>query len=128
VSGHTPMPWAYRPDQCDDWGVVRGGPVGDFGQGFICQARDPLVLSEDQLTAHRIAGTDPWEANARRIVAAVNGTSTLSNEALEAGVVDKLVEALEAVELARHSDEPCHWQAATDLTNAATSLARGEHA
>lgn len=37
-----------------------------------------------------------------------------------------LLEALQAVELARMSDEPDHWQRATDLTQAAISKALGE--
>ena len=57
----TQGPWIYRPDQYDDWGVVKvDGCV-------ICQARDPERLDSTTLAQHRKNGTDPWEANARRI-------------------------------------------------------------
>ena len=83
------------------------------------------------------------DANARRIVAAVNGTSTLTVEALEAGVVDKLVEAAVAVLHDWHSEtgfvesvrlttgRPWPWyhgeKSVADL-RAALALARGEQA
>ena len=57
----TPGPWAYRPDKYDDWGVVKAGRF------VLCRVRDPEALSEAVLSAHRDKGTDPWEANARRI-------------------------------------------------------------
>ena len=43
------------------------------------------------------------EANARRIVASVNSTAGISVEALEAGVIGELVEALDGL----IDDEPC---------------------
>jgi hypothetical protein len=57
----TPGPWLYRPDQYDDWGVVKSGCF------VLCQVRDPLALDKDILSEHRVSGTDPWTANARRI-------------------------------------------------------------
>lgn len=63
--GHTPGPWAYRPDKYDDWGTVKGG------DGFvICQARDYRFSDDDHLSECRRNGVDPWEANARLIAAA----------------------------------------------------------
>lgn len=63
---HTPGPWLYRSREHDDWGVVR---IEDGG--FICQAKDPRTAwNESVFAAHRIANTDPWEANARLIAAA----------------------------------------------------------
>lgn len=61
---HTPGPWKYRPLPLDDWGIVR---ADDY---VICQARDPNVWKEDDLSTHRRNKTDPWEANARLISAA----------------------------------------------------------
>jgi len=61
---HTPGPWLYRPEQHDDWGVVRSG------RNWICQAKDPRAATERDFAEHRKAGTDPWEANARLIAAA----------------------------------------------------------
>lgn len=74
---HTPGPWAYRPDEYDDWGVVKSPPreVGDYDppfitRGVIGQIRDPDNRSEEALNEHRRAGTDPWEANARLVASA----------------------------------------------------------
>jgi len=64
TASFTPGPWAYRPEQFDDWGVVRAGRY------WICQAKDPERLDEDLLNECRRAKTDPWEANARLIAAA----------------------------------------------------------
>lgn len=69
---HTPGPWSYRPDEYDDWGIVRA-PVteqGRFRGGIICQAKNLEALDELTFAKHREAGTDPWEANARLIAAA----------------------------------------------------------
>ena len=66
----TPGPWAYSPRKFDDWGVVRGPVVDDWGPVLICQAKDPSKLDEATLSAHRADGKDPWEANARLIAAA----------------------------------------------------------
>ena len=80
------------------------------------------------------------EDNARRIVAAVNGTSTLTVEALEAGVVDKLVDAASvAVEeldcIAEFAMRQTEWTGDDDAAllavknlRAALALARGEQA
>ncbi len=59
----TPGPWEYRPDDFDDWGVVR------HGRYHLCKARDPRVSFED-LPKYRASKTDPYEANARLISAA----------------------------------------------------------
>ena len=84
-------------------------------------------------------------ANARRIVAAVNGTSTLSTPALEAGVVDKLVEALAGANAALNAmatQVDAEWRnhdkiadqhdavvrAYREQVRAALALARGEQA
>ena len=59
----TPGPWAYRPNEYDDWGVVKspdGLPVAQ-----ACVGR----WSKD-FDKHRTEGTDPAEANARLIAAA----------------------------------------------------------
>ena len=72
MADFTPGPWSYRSKPYDDWGVVRAGRY------IICQARDPHVWSEDDLTAHRIAKTDPWEANAHLIAAAPDMLAALT--------------------------------------------------
>lgn len=58
----TPGPWTYRPNELDDWGVVKSGKY------VLCQVRDPR-LSSDDISDHRNAGTDPYEANACLVAA-----------------------------------------------------------
>ena len=61
--------WAYRPKEHDDWGIVRLAQPDENGwQRVICQAS--YFASPEELTQHRINGTDPAEANARLIAAA----------------------------------------------------------
>lgn len=50
------------------------------------------------------------------------------DDALAMAAAPAMLEALEAVELARLSDAPEDWQRATDLTATALSLAKGESA
>jgi hypothetical protein len=86
---HTKEPWAYRPHEDDDWGIIRA-PVTEQGQwlgGVICQARDPERLGESELAAARAAKVDPWEANARRIVECVNALAG-TNPAALAGLIE----------------------------------------
>lgn len=61
----TDGPWSYRPLVWDDWGIVRG-PKG----WIVARARAGRQLSEDEKSAYRRDGTDPYEANARLIAAA----------------------------------------------------------
>jgi uncharacterized coiled-coil protein SlyX len=81
LEGVTAGPWHYRPHQHDDWGVVRGGDLGDWG-GYphLCQARDPDKLDEPTLAAHRKSGEDPWGPNARFIAWARTAVPDLSAE------------------------------------------------
>ena len=111
MSGRTPTPWHDRPIE-DGKALILGAPDG------FCSD---------------IVGTVHSPANARRIVAAVNGTANLSTEALEAGVVDKLVEALEQIErrLSQHPDDTAKddrrdKQIARSIAAEALTLARGE--
>lgn len=65
----TPGPWSYRPQEYDDWGMVRG-PADEQGRQWIvanARAGGPSRQSDDE---HRRNGTDPYEANARLIAAA----------------------------------------------------------
>lgn len=69
----TPGPWAYRPDQYDDWGVVKSPPERPDGFEYdlrcvLAQFRDPKALDDETLSAHRAAKTDPWAANAQLVV------------------------------------------------------------
>src|SRR5574343_560425 len=75
LAAATEGPWEYRPDEFDEWGVVKSPPreVGNYEPPLIlrtvlAQMRDDRRLDEDTLNEHRRAGTDPWEANARLVV------------------------------------------------------------
>ena len=115
MSGHTPTPW-----ECAEL-----GDYGDFGGNSV------VILSVDKYGGQRLGAIHTYDTdkcdNARRIVAAVNGTATLSTEALEAGVVDKLVEALEWLE-GYLRDTPHHNAPAAANARSALALARGEQA
>jgi len=81
----TPGPWVYRPHKNDDWGVVRATD----GNGYpIAQARAGRHVTDDEYAAHRVAKTDPFEANARLIAAARNHLPAILAriEALEAAL------------------------------------------
>jgi hypothetical protein len=105
--GFTPGPWHYRPNEWDDWGVVKADRF------TICQARAWNAIDEETLAQHRKAGTDPCEANARLIAAAPD--------------------LYEALEMVRDADEDCHKDglptippAARQKIDAALAKARGE--
>lgn len=68
---HTPTPWAYRPNEHDDWGWIR-----DADGNLAATARDGRVWSED-FDRYREAKTDPYEPNAAFICKAVNNHDAL---------------------------------------------------
>lgn len=51
----------YRPNKFDDWGIIR-----DSDGKLFASVRRPA--SEEELAAHREAGTDPFEDLARRLI------------------------------------------------------------
>jgi len=111
--GSTPGPWA----------ATKGKPRKVTSQGvLICTA----VLRNYATTAQNKHGKGIEEAaaNARRIVAAVNATADIPVEALEAGVVAKLVEALEWLE-GYLRDTPHHNAPAAANARSALALAKG---
>ncbi len=137
---HTAGPWLYRPDEYDDWGVVRTSPDAEGRKWIICQARDPAVHDEADLNAHRRAGTDPWEANARLIASAPCLLKALIELADASDAEDEAVakaermaadqELFEESELAASADAAAAalvrtWEA-TKAARAIISRARGE--
>jgi hypothetical protein len=68
LDGVTPGPWAYRPWQYDDWGVVRA-PQGNGHDlaPFIAHADAGRGVTEDEKAEHRRNRTDPYGANAAHI-------------------------------------------------------------
>lgn len=65
--GVSKGPWAYRPQEFDDWGYVRqADPDADGWRHFICQVKSPM-LSDDGLNDCRKRGIDPWGRDAKFI-------------------------------------------------------------
>lgn len=87
----TPGEWLYRPDHLDDWGTVKSGPF------VICRARDPRMMADEVLMAHRENGSDPWEHNARLISLTPTITAELIAARRKLEWVQGLVEAATAL-------------------------------
>lgn len=86
----TPLPWAYRPQEHDDWGIIRmSGRDEDGFMRVVCRVN--YVASPEELSAHRMAGTDPAGQDAAYIVTACNAYPHLT------AINAELVEALEFV-------------------------------
>lgn len=95
----TPGPWAYRPDEHDDWGMVKSPrqAVEGFKDGLRCclaQFRHPDALDEEVLSKHRAAKTDPWRGNAELVTYLRNAVPEIL--ALLEADKDERVAALEA--------------------------------
>ena len=78
----TKGPWAYRPDEYDDWGVIKAPPCRPEGFEYdlrfnLAQFRDPQAISDEVLSQHREAKTDPWRGNAELVVELVNNLPTI---------------------------------------------------
>lgn len=97
---HTAEPWVYRPEEHDDWGIIRASVTeqGRLVGPIICQISDPDARDELTLSKHRAAGTDPWEANARRVVDCVNACAGIPDPAQLRADRDALLEALGKVD------------------------------
>lgn len=79
MSGHTPGPWKLGARYPESHWIDVVSQTDERGLPFVsCKHHDE-------------------EANARRIVAAVNATAGISVEALEAGGIGELVRSLEAI-------------------------------
>jgi hypothetical protein len=75
-------PWAYRPCEYDDWGVIKGPPERPDGWEYdlhphLAQFRHPDFMEDAILSAHRSAKTDPWRGNAELVVELVNALPTI---------------------------------------------------
>ena len=71
----SPQPWAYRPKEYDDWGMIRSPErhsdlIGPY-QPIVARGHDSEA-TEEQQSAHRKAKTDPYGPNALLITDAVN--------------------------------------------------------
>lgn len=67
----------YRPNEFDDWGVIRSKDGKIFAS-----VRRPL--DEDEARKHRAAKTDPFEPLARRLIASFSSPAAVEMEALQA--------------------------------------------
>lgn len=72
-------PWSYRPDEYDDWGIVKCAPDDEGRRFVICQARGE-PFDEGSLNQHRRDKTDPWEAPAKLIAAVPTMIDLLSTQ------------------------------------------------
>lgn len=88
----TPGPWAYRSQEFDDWGVVRG-PLREDGHRFHLAKVTAPYASQEQMQAHREAKTDPYETNARYIAAVSPDVVLASLEYVEALEADNQAQA-----------------------------------
>ena len=61
---HSPLPWAVRSQEFDDWGIIRDADLE--------RAARAEWSRDDDLDSHRVAGTDPAQPNADFIVLACN--------------------------------------------------------
>jgi hypothetical protein len=90
TTSHSPEPWHVEPLQADHGGSIA---ICNRQQGILAVIPP---LNEDDEPDEAAAQRDPCdEANARLIVAAVNACQGIPIEALEQGVVAKLLAALQ---------------------------------
>ena len=78
----SPGPWAYRPDEFDDWGAIRGPEKtvewADYPvRPFVAQARHSDIQDEEFLVECRKTKTDPWADDAKLIVWLRNHADTI---------------------------------------------------
>lgn len=84
---HTPGPWAIESDTWLIWGECHDGELGV-----------PILRADtDHRTWGREVAHEERDANVERVVACVNACEGIPTEALDAGVVRELVEALEVL-------------------------------
>ena len=72
----TPGPWAYRPLELDDWGIIRGSDDLVVAQASACR-------EAGNLNSFRESGADPTEANARNIARVPDMIATILSQAAE---------------------------------------------
>ena len=121
--GSTPTPWTAECSRKGTHWAIRHSARGK-GDGYNNRVAETCQWAP--ASGPQISSTES-AANARRIVAAVNATADIPVEALEAGVVAKLVEALEWLE-GYLRDTPHHNAPAAANARSALALAKGEAA
>ena len=94
TEAHTPGPWRVEDGYALIWGECDPDDSTSIGMGYPVAE---CCRSVPRWQRTRLNHLDP-DANARRIVAAVNACEGISTDALEAGVVAELVAALRGVD------------------------------
>ena len=70
------LPLSYRPEEYDDWGVIRFAPDDEGRARYVLKVQLP-TYDEAVLGQHRRNGTDPCEEFGRKVVTAVNAHDDL---------------------------------------------------
>jgi len=70
------LPLSYRPEEYDDWGVIRFAPDDEGRARYVLKVQLP-TYDEAVLDQHRRNGTDPCEEFGRKVVTAVNAHDDL---------------------------------------------------
>ena len=109
---HTPGPWRV-------FGKMTGKVISENAPGIveICETGDFRDAELVPFNAER------WNADAYRIAAAVNACEGISTEALEAGVVKDMLEALQGLVSANNSTDGMAMRKAWDKADAAIARA-----
>jgi hypothetical protein len=89
ATAHTPEPWHYETAYSIT-SIFAPDPTGQNPYGTYVAEIDGQDVGRDTTRAQH-------EANARRIVAAVNACAGIPTQALEQGVVAELLEVLQAI-------------------------------
>ena len=102
----TARPWAVRPQEYDDWGLIRGPSIGEY-RPIVARAAAGGYPTDEELSEHRRNKTDPYGPNAALITELVNAFPALITAFKELEVErDRLREALEAVVDLERAPEP----------------------
>lgn len=126
MAEHTPTPWAYRPKEYDDWGVIRG-PAADDGFGWIvASARAGRSVTPEEESDHRRAKTDPYGANATFIVRACNAYDDLVAvlATVQKGIERGYIKDQSLVPRAKPDDTELDLTSLSEMVNAALSKAK----
>jgi hypothetical protein len=89
----TPGPWAYRPQEYDDWGFIRRSETDDGWRPVVAISRAGEMGTEEALNEHRWKGTDPYRPNGELITEAVNALPHLLDTLDEQAARIKRLEA-----------------------------------
>lgn len=88
MANATPAPWAYKPQDNDDWGCIRSLADTEGERAVVAVSRSIGIQDN---TEHRVNRTDPFEANGLAIVAIVNAYSDLVETiAAQAAQIERL--------------------------------------